>query len=275
MLLGLIGNPVSMSWSDMLFNTIFRLEDSENLYLAANVAPETVPSVLNIKLCPFDAFNVTAPYKETVLLSIPDRMPAVWKIGSANLVVKNRESFLAHNTDYYGFLETLRKNHVSLDGKDIAICGTGGVARTALYSILTECSPQSIHILSRNPATALKRFSGTSMFSGIKVQGYDDESDFDVIVNCTSLGMKRDDSSPVERDRFRKGSVAIDLTYQNPVTELMRNATGKGGRGINGREMFFSQAMETYRIVFGQYPEKEIFRKAEEVVIEWAEKRSP
>ena len=275
MLLGLIGNPVSMSWSDMLFNTIFRLEDSGNLYLAANVAPESVPSLLNIKLCPFDAFNVTAPYKETVLLNIPDRMPAVWKIGSTNLVVRNKESFMAHNTDYYGFLKTLIKNDVSIDGKDVAICGTGGVARTVLYSILTEFSPESVHILSRNPASAVKRFSGTSMFSSIKVGGYDEKNDFDVIVNCTSIGMRRDDPSPVGSGRFRKGSIAIDLTYQNPVTAFMKNAIEKGGMGINGRDMFFAQAMETYRIVFGGYPKKDIFRKAEEAVISWAEEKLP
>ena len=86
--------------------------------------------------------------------------------------------------------------------------------------------------------------------------------------------MKRDDSSPVGSERFRNGSIAIDLTYQNPVTAFMKNATEKGGRGINGRDMFFAQAMETYRIVFGDYPKEEIFRKAEEAVLSWAEKRS-
>ncbi|MCL4349918.1 MAG: hypothetical protein M1414_02105 [Candidatus Thermoplasmatota archaeon] len=272
MLLGLIGDPVSLSWSEFLFNRLFRYENKKNIYVAANVSRDSLPRILDPALSPFHAMNITAPYKEASLIYLPNRSPEVWKIGSTNLAVRSGEGFIAHNADYLGFKHTLESGNIELDGRNIAICGSGGLARTVLYTVLTEYSPASVHILTRDPESTKKRYNGVTMFSSILLENYETKSEFDVAINCTSLGMRTGDKSPLEGKHFKSRALAIDLTYQNRETEFMRNAVKNGGKAFNGREMFFSQARETYRIAFGDYPPDDLFKRVSEEVIKWAEK---
>lgn len=274
MLIGLIGNPISVSWSEMLFNRMFELEGNRNAYYAINASPFTINRIIDWKISPYEGFNITAPYKEYILNYAEDREPLVWKTGSANVIRRYGGGYSAFNVDYLGFESMIKDTNTVLDGKRIAIIGSGGVSRTALYYVLTQSSPEYVAILTRNTSMTEKKIKGTWQYSNMAIIDINSEMEFDVIINCTPLGMKKGDPNPLPNGKISKNGVVLDLTYQQPETKLMKCFHGNGIKTYNGRIMFFEQARETYRIFFDEYPKESIFNNAREDVLKWLGEKS-
>ncbi|MBQ8696363.1 MAG: hypothetical protein IJ519_01470, partial [Clostridia bacterium] len=71
---------------------------------------------------PFNAMNVTIPYKKDVVPYMTELSDRAKKIGSVNTVVKRPDGTLyGDNTDYYGFSYMLRKAGISVNGKKVII----------------------------------------------------------------------------------------------------------------------------------------------------------
>lgn len=51
MMYGLLGSPVGKSWSEVLFNRIFELEENNNIYTAINVSPVTLKRLMEKNGC--------------------------------------------------------------------------------------------------------------------------------------------------------------------------------------------------------------------------------
>ena len=272
MILGLLGNPVSISWSELLFNRIFEIEGNRNAYYAINASPHTINRIIDTNISPYDGFNVTAPYKEYILNFATDREPLVWKTGSSNVIKKYSGGYSAFNVDYIGFDFTLKKNHVNLDGKRVGIVGSGGVSKTILYYVLTNSSPELLDILTTNMEKAGERIKGTWQYSNMAIKPYDSADEYDVLINCTPLGMRKTDRDPAPNSKISNKGFLIDLTYQQEETKFMEKAKLFNAGAVNGRDMFFEQARETYRIFFDNYPENPLFERAREDVLNWAGK---
>ena len=274
MLIGLIGNPISVSWSEMLFNRIFEKEGKRNAYYAINASPFTINRIIDREISPFEGFNITAPYKEYILNYAEDREPLVWKTGSANVIRKYGGGYSAFNVDYLGFEKMVKETNTVMDGRRIAIIGSGGVSRTVLYYILTQSSPEYVAIVTRDTTKAEKKIKGTWQYSNMEIINNNSELEFDIIINCTPLGMKQGDHNPFPKAKIAKNGRVLDLTYQQVKTEMMKHFEEQGARVFNGRIMFFEQARETYRIFFDEYPQENIFTGAKEDVIKWLGEKS-
>lgn len=272
MLFGLVGTPINRSWSEILFNRIFSMEQNNNLYISNNVSESSFDRFMSLSSNYFEGLNVTIPYKERVLRYCANRDPLVWKCGVANVLKHEGGGFTAFNTDYSGLEHLFHNNSISGDGKRIAIAGTGGVSRTLVYFLLTNYNMESMHIYTRNKSKAEKIYSGTWQYEDIKVKTYGNPESYDILINCTPLGMHIEDPSPFSAGYFDKGATAIDLTYQNESTEFMKKAMDAHGRGINGRDMFFAQAEESYRIFFEVSPDKKMFNGIKEEMLDWIKK---
>ena len=140
--------------------------------------------------------------------------------------------------------------------------GTGGVFRTVLYYLVSECSAGSITVLTRDVSSAMNRLQGFQYVSGVEIAGYDSGKSFDVGINCTPLGIKESDPSPIQKTMMNEGFCALDLNYRERETAFMRLAEELGGKGINGRDMFFTQAYESFARIFGKPPDESAFRNA-------------
>ncbi len=269
MMYGLLGSPVGRSWSEVLFNRIFELEENDNIYTAINISLATLKRFMEKVDVSYKGFNVTIPYKEDILRYTENRDPLVWKAGVANVIKREGNGFTAFNTDYAGLQELFTKNNVNLDGKRVAIAGAGGVSRILIYYILTNFSSDTLHIFTRSPEMTGKKIKGTWQYENMKIRSYDDIEKYDVLINCTPLGMNPGDPSPFSPSFYDEKATAIDLTYQYEETKFMKYATEKGGKATNGREMFFRQAEETYRIFFMDECKREIFSRARGDTLRW------
>ena len=270
MLFGLLGNPIGRSWSEVLFNKLFKMEENEHVYTAINISRSSIAHFMQNAPKYFDGLNVTIPYKEDVLMYVRDKDPLVWKAEVSNVIKREGEGFTAFNTDYFGLEQLFKSNSINLNGKRIAVAGSGGVSKILIFFIITNYSPDILHVFTRNQNDTEKRIVGTWQYDNLKIRSYDKVQQYDILINCTPLGMNSKDESPFHSGFFSTGSRAIDLTYQNNETNFMKIAIDKGGRGINGRDMFFSQAKESYRIFFDRNPEEKLFKRACEEVIQWS-----
>ena len=75
----------------------------------------------------FDAFNVTIPYKRTVMPYCSYISPEAQKIGSVNTVVRTSDGLHGFNTDYFGFKSMAERAGIDFAGKKVVILGSGDI----------------------------------------------------------------------------------------------------------------------------------------------------
>ncbi len=194
MIYGLVGKTLKHSYSKEIHNFLGNSD-----YEIKEISPEDLDEFLLRK--EFKGINVTIPYKELVV-KYCKLSPQAEKIGAVNTII-NREGVLyGYNTDYFGFLESTRRQGITFYDKKVIILGTGGTAKTARVVAEEEGAREVINI-SRN---------GENSYQNIN-KHYDAE----IIVNTTPVGMyPKNLESPLDSLPFFKLKAAVDVIY-NPL----------------------------------------------------------
>ena len=71
--------------------------------------------------------------------------------------------------------------------------------------------------------------------------GAPDPERFDVVVNCTPLGMRDDDPLPIDPMRLRRGTLVVDVVVKTPPSRLLRGAQTRGCPVQGGQAMLEGQ----------------------------------
>ncbi|NQY07219.1 MAG: shikimate dehydrogenase, partial [Flavobacteriaceae bacterium] len=103
-LFGLIGKNISYSFSRAHFSKKFKQEGLENhQYVNFDLQDISVFTEL-IKEHQVTGFNVTIPYKETIIPYLHKLNKKAKKIGAVNTIkVTKKKKLIGYNTDEYGF----------------------------------------------------------------------------------------------------------------------------------------------------------------------------
>ena len=120
-----------------------------------------------------DGFNVTTPYKERIITYLDELSHVAQAIGAVNCVKISRGKLVGHNTDYLGFLNSLKpilKSH----HENALILGNGGATKAIIFAL--KKLDIKFKIVSRN-----------SSFDYADVDKKCIEK-HNVIINCTPLG---------------------------------------------------------------------------------------
>lgn len=177
----------------------------------------------------FTAINVTIPYKQTVIPFCAELSPMARRIGAVNTIVRRQDgSLIGHNTDYFGFLSTVRRTGLDPCGKKVLIIGSGGASKPAL-AVMEELSA-NVTVISHkeNTPETLSR-----------------HSDCAVLVNATPVGMYPNVGvSPVDLSLFPHLEGVIDMIYNPARTKLLLDAEARGLVTENGLWMLVAQAKE-------------------------------
>ena len=232
---GLIGGRLSHSFSPQIHAAL-----ADYSYELFPMPAEAVPGWFAD--CPLDGFNVTIPYKETVMPFCTELSDRAQRIGSVNTVVKRPDGrFFGDNTDYAGFSHLLDTLGVSPAGKKALILGSGGSCRT-VRAVLTDRGASEIVVISR---------SGENNYGNL-----DRHADARLIVNTTPVGMYPDTGkAPLDLRRFPKLEGVLDLIYNPARTALLLQAENLGIPCRNGLAMLVYQAAEAARIFTGELPD--------------------
>ena len=177
----------------------------------------------------FTAINVTIPYKQTVIPFCAELSPMARRIGAVNTIVRRQDgSLIGHNTDYFGFLSTVRQTGLDPSGKKVLIIGSGGASKPAI-AVMEELGA-NVTVISHkeNTPETLSR-----------------HSDCAVLVNATPVGMYPNVGvSPVDLSLFPHLEGVIDMIYNPARTKLLLDAEARGLVAENGLWMLVAQAKE-------------------------------
>lgn len=177
----------------------------------------------------YDGFNVTIPYKETVMQFLDRISPEAAEKGAVNTVVKEGDLYVGYNTDEDGMAYALRVAGIEVTGKHVLILGSGGTSKTAR------------HLMARLKAADVKIVSRTGEIDYLNV--YDKADKTQVIINTTPVGMMPNSyAAPVDVSKFPKLESVYDCIYNPLETLLVKEARALNLKAANGLYMLAEQA---------------------------------
>jgi len=116
-LYGVVGYPISHSLSPVFQNRVFEHLGLNAVYVAFEVKPEDLKTAFEgLKALGVKGVNITIPHKEKVLELVDHADEHAKNIGAVN-TVKFGERTEGYNTDWVGFLKSLKEILPELKGK--------------------------------------------------------------------------------------------------------------------------------------------------------------
>jgi shikimate dehydrogenase len=264
---GIIGRPLGHTLSPIMHNAAFKELGLDYVYLTFEIHEEELGKTLNIlKEKNFRGLSVTHPFKIKVMeyLDVMDEMAE--EIGAVNTIVNNEGKLVGYNTDSFGALEAMIRNHVDIEkgGKKILILGAGGAAR-ALTVPLVKMGNEVIivnrtHQRGEELAMMLKKLGEAEAKKMDEIGNVVD--DVEILINCTPVGMKGGpESSPLPTQLIRNDIIVFDMVYSPKDTPLLLAAKEVGAKVIYGYEMFIHQGAKAFELWTGENAPVEVMRK--------------
>jgi len=169
------------------------------------------------------------------------------------------------NTDYLGFRQSLievgivapltpnplkGEKHLPTLKKSLVL-GSGGVAR-AVIAVLTDLGCK-VEVAALNPRKEKQLFHDFK----VVIKGYeelDPEDDYDLIVNCTPVGMMKKEDKESQEDQedlllkdskwYKPERVYADVIYTPRITPFLNKSQDVGAKIVTGDRLFIWQAVE-------------------------------
>ena len=207
----------------------------------------------------FAGLNITFPYKKAVMEHLDEISDAAQRVGAVNTVVFRDGRRFGHNTDFWGFAESMRQGlpEVALDR--VLLLGAGG-AGGAVAHALKELGVRDllIHDISDEQAALLASATGARVAPDLKQAA----KHADGIVNATPMGMAKLPGSAIPVDLIEPRHWVADIVYFPMETVLLAGAREKGCRTMNGGGMALYQAVRAFTLFTGQEPDVGVMRQA-------------
>ena len=251
---GLIGHPLSHSFSKDYFTEKFRREGLDCEYQNYDIVEISLirKMVLEDNL---KGFNVTIPYKESIIPYLDELDPIATEVGAVNTVkVLHDGKLKGYNTDVIGFNSSLPTPHFSLLTPHFSlptlhfslltphsslILGTGGASKAVQYVLRKNNIP--FHLVSRNPQKG--DFTYETLNSEI-IQSHL------LIINATPVGMAPniEEAPNIPYEAITPNHILFDLIYNPEETLFLRHGREHGATTINGLTMLHAQAEASWEI---------------------------
>lgn len=240
---GLIGFPLTHSFSKTYFNNKFESENINAEYL--NFEIPDIGDLMEVvaeypDLC---GLNVTIPYKEQVIPYMDEMDADAAAIGAVNVIKFIRSKgddlrFKGYNSDIVGFCDSIRPLLTPYRDKALVL-GTGGASKAVVRG-LQNLGVKS-QLVSRN------KKEGVITYGEIDAEIM---ATHKIIVNTTPLGMYPhvDECPDIPYELLTPQHLCYDLLYNPDVTLFMKRAREMGAEVKNGLEMLLLQAFESWRI---------------------------
>ncbi len=263
-----IGDPIGHSKSPKMQNAAFRNAGLRANYIAVRVEKQDLEAFVREARKNLAGFNITVPHKNNIIPFLDKVEKSAALAGSVNTVTVNPDGTLSGcSTDGYG-LECAVQEAGGPALRDSVICfiGCGGVVPALAYHA-AEAGAKEIRILNRSGekaealSAALRNHYPSLQTAGASL---DNAGDFlkgaDLTLQCTSVGLRDDDPSPVDPALLDRKTFLFDLIYKE--TAILQYAEANGIRGAGGLGMLIHQGAKSFEIWTGIKPSVDVMRDA-------------
>ena len=238
-LYGLIGFPLSHSFSKKYFTDKFEKENIDNSAYELFEIDEIdkLRAVLKDNKQDLLGLNVTIPYKQEVIPFLDEVDEAAAEIGAVNVIKIKDGKLKGYNSDYFGFKTSLE---IFLNGvtPKALILGTGGASKAVAKAL-------------KDLGIDYKYVSRTSTGTNFDyTEASDNIADYKLIINTTPLGMypNVNNCPDLPYDKMDNTYFLFDLVYNPEETLFMKKGRLQGAKAIHGMEMLVGQAEKAYEI---------------------------
>ena len=246
-----IGNPIEHSLSPELHNYWIKQNQINGIYEKKKLIDDDLKDlILEIKKKKINGINVTVPFKKKIIPYLDKLSVDAQATQSVNTVYLENNETIGHNTDIEGFENSIRDVKFDVTNKKILILGAGGVVASIVLA-LNKMKVFNITLSNRtrNNAENLK-----SLFKNLQIIDWGDISDFDMIINATSVGLNKNDKLDLDFSKIGKNKFFYDLIYNPEETNFLKIGRKLGNKTENGRMMFIYQASAAFKIWHGINP---------------------
>ncbi len=126
------------------------------------------------------------------------------------------------------------------------ILGAGGVAPSIILALL-KSNITDISIANRTYEKLLFLKKNFKEINIIKWDDFSKEFDkFDIVINATSLGLKKDDDFKIDFSNFKKSMIFIDTIYNPAQTKMLEYFKSNKIRSFNGLNMLIYQGQKSF-----------------------------
>ena len=247
-----IGNPIEHSLSPLLHNYWIKNNHIDAIYekqkLNENQLEHFVSLVKDKKI---NGINVTVPFKKVVIPFLDKLTVEAQSTQSVNTIYLKQEKVVGHNTDIIGFETSIKKSKYNLNNKEVLILGAGGVVPSIIYALI-QMKVSKIKICNR---TIEKAENIKKLFKNIEIIEWGELPNFDMIINATSLGLKKGDKIDLNLTSASKNKFFYDVIYNPKETDFLKIGKNFGSKTLNGKLMFIYQALSAFSIWHGIKPD--------------------
>ena len=247
-----IGNPIEHSLSPTLHNYWIKSNGINAIYEKQKLDEgELERLILQIKKKKIDGANVTLPFKKTIIPFLDELTIEAENTQSVNTLYLKDNKVIGHNTDIVGFETSIEKSEYNVFNKEVFILGAGGVVPSIIFA-LNKMKVSKIKISNRTKEKAenLKKF-----FKDIEIKEWGEVPNFDMIINATSLGLKKKDNLNLDFSLISGNKFFYDVIYNPSETNFLKIGREMGNKTLNGKLMFIYQALSAFNIWHKQEPE--------------------
>ena len=247
-----IGNPIEHSLSPKLHNYWIKENKINAIYEKKQINNENLKDIiLKVKEGYIQGINVTVPFKKAVIPFVDYLSPEAESTQSINTIYLNDDKVIGHNTDIAGFELSLKKIKYEVINKKVLILGAGGVVPSIILA-LQKMKVSSITVSTRTKKKAedLKNF-----FKDLLIIDWGNISDFDIIINATSIGLKKEDKINLDFSSIENGKLFYDVIYNPEETDFLKRGKIMGNLTENGKMMFIYQAHQAFTLWHQLMPE--------------------
>lgn len=279
------GHPVQHSASPAMQNAGLAALGLDWRYVAFDVHPENLrAAIAGAKAMKFVGLNLTVPHKLLALdlVDVLDDSARRW--GAVNTIrfeardaggawkplrefadVPDDIRTHGFNTDADAIARAIREDlKIELRGARVLLLGAGGAGRAAALKLAHE-GVDELHLVNRTSAKAEEVARDIrEQCPDVRVSVGYPETPVELLLNATSLGLKPDDSLPLDVKAFplRMVDAIYDMIYRPAETPLLKAGQLEGCRVANGLGMLLHQGAKALEIWSGQPAPLDAMRRA-------------
>jgi shikimate dehydrogenase len=277
--LAVLGDPVAHSASPPMHNAALAACGIDARYCRLHVQADELEEALELLWEKgFIGVNCTIPHKLSALAAMDEVDEDANRAGGVNTIAVGAGGHLkGSSTDGAGLVRALKEQFdVELQNLRVLVLGAGGGAGRAVAKQCAFSGARRLILINRSPEklqplhdTLIESYPRERLFIGPweepALAAALDHAD--LVVNCSSVGMKAGDPSPIPAALLSRKHLLFDTTYTAERTPLMLAADQAGARSANGLSMLLHQGAISFEKWFDRPAPVEVMRKALEEAV--------
>ena len=247
-----IGNPIEHSLSPLLHNYWIKNNSIDAIYEKQKLNEDQLENLISqVKDRKINGVNITVPFKKAVIPFLDKLSNEAQSTQSVNTIYLNDNKIIGHNTDIFGFEKSIKKSKYNLNNKEVLILGAGGVVPSIIFALIKmQVSKIKITNRTKEKAESLKK-----LFKNVEIIEWGKIPNFDMIINATSLGLKKEDNLNLDFSSTSGNKFFYDVIYNPKETHFLEIGKSLGNKTLNGKLMFIYQAFSAFNIWHGLRPD--------------------